>query len=137
VSAVSRRIEQFGTATIAVVFFDLGPGLSEYRTHVGVDDRIVLAADPDLIAARAFDVGRGRALRVWGPSTFLAYARLMMKGRAVHRHNADSLRLGADFVLAPDGRIAAAYRPDRPDDRPAVDELVSAVRSLTEPEGRP
>ena len=128
-SAVSRRLEEFGDATVTVVFFDVGPGLDAYRSHVVVDDRIRFVVDADRTAYRALDLGRGRATKVWGPKTFLAYGRLLLQGRSLRRHTADALQLGGDVVIGADGRLVIAFRPPAPDERPSIDQLIEAVEA--------
>jgi hypothetical protein len=55
---------------------------------------------------------------VWGH-----YARLLLGGERLQRLGRDSLQLGGDFVVGPDGVVAWA-RPQRADDRPPVGVLL-------------
>ena len=125
--AVRDRLDELGDAEVAVVFFDGTDRLDDYRAHHGVPAGITLLADPDRRAYDALDLGRGSWWKVWGPRTFLAYARLIGKGRRYERHRGDSLQLGGDIVIGPDGRLAYVNRPPDPDARPPVDDLVNAV----------
>ena len=46
----------------------------------------------------------------------------------VRRPTEDTRQLGGDVVVDRDGRLAYLFRSSEPDDRPAVDELVDAIR---------
>lgn len=125
--AVRDRLADFGDAELAVVFFDSTDRLGAYRENFAIPDRMRLLADPERLAYTAFGVGRGPWWKVWGPRTFLAYAKLIAAGRSYHRHESDSLQLGGNFVVGPEGRMTYVFRPPDPDARPPVDDLVAAV----------
>jgi hypothetical protein len=55
--------------------------------------------------------------------------RRLRAGRRPRLPPADTLQLGGDFVVNPEGRVACAYRSAGPDDRPSVDDLVTAVHA--------
>ena len=128
-AAVRDHLDQLGDAEVAVVFFDGTDRLDQYREHFDVPERIRLLADPDRRAYAAMGIGRGPWWRVWGPRTVLGYLRLMRQGRSYQRHEAgsDTLQLGGDFVVGPDGTMAYVFLPPDPDSRPPVEDLVAAV----------
>ncbi len=121
------RLDSFGGAEVAVVFFDSTDRLGAYRAHLELPARIRLLADPDRRTYEAFGIGRGAWWRVWGPGTVLAYARLAAAGRRIERHRGDPLQLGGDVVISPDGRVSYLYRPPDPDSRPPVEDLLRAL----------
>ena len=121
------RLDRFGDAEVAVVFFDSTDRLGAYRAHLDLPPRIRLLADPDRRTYEALGIGRGPWWRVWGPRTLLAYARLAARGRRVQRHRGDSLQLGGDMVISRDGLVSYLYRPPDPDSRPPVEDLVHAL----------
>ncbi|MGE3449230.1 MAG: AhpC/TSA family protein [Microbacteriaceae bacterium] len=119
------RFDDFGDAAIAIITFSA-------PAQVVVYQRMRLAPLPVLVdEARstyaAYGLGRGSVWKVWGPKVWWAYARLLRRGRRLHRPTEDTLQLGGDFVVGRDGRLAYAFRSQDPDDRPPVDELVAAV----------
>jgi hypothetical protein len=56
-----------------------------------------------------------------------AYGRLLRAGRRPRLPSEDTLQLGGDFIVDPEGRVAYAYRSAGPDDRPSVDDLLAAL----------
>lgn len=124
---MSGHLDELEPVEVVVVHFDGADRLGEYRTHHDVRDEVRLVADPDRRLYGTFAIGRGSWRRVWGPRTIGAYLRLMRKGRRYRRHTGDSLQLGGDVVVAPDGRVAWVYLPDEPDARPTIEEVAAAV----------
>lgn len=127
--AVSERLDDLAPVELVVVHFDQVDRLADYRRFHGLPDEVRVVADPERGLYGAFGVGRGSWARVWGPRTWLAYARLIGGGGRYRRHRGDSLQLGADVVVGPDGRVAWAFLPDEPDDRPTADQVVAAVEA--------
>ena len=67
---------------------------------------------------------------MWGLKTIKRYLQLglqSMKGLRVPTE--DTLQLGGDVVIGPDGRIRFLYRSEGPDDRPLIQDMVVATRS--------
>jgi hypothetical protein len=129
VLAVRDHLDTLDPVDIAVVHFDQTDRLGEYRRFHRIPDRVRLLADPDRDLHALFAIGRGPWWRVWGPRTFVAYARLLRAGGRYRRHRGDSLQLGADIVIAADGTMTTIFRPSEPDDRPSLAALESALDS--------
>lgn len=66
----------------------------------------------------------------WGPRTFYTYARLMLSGRRWRGIQGDSLQLGGDFIVDPEGLLRFAYRSRDPSDRPGVDVLLDELNGI-------
>jgi hypothetical protein len=83
--------------------------------------------DLDRGAYRAWGLGRASLRQIWlSPATWARYARLLAGGERLRPLGRDTLQLGGDFVVDPDGHVAYA-RPQRRDDRPPVGELLEAL----------
>ena len=90
-------------------------------------------ADPAKVHYRALGFGRASVRRVWlHPRVWRRYAALLARGRRPRPPEGDTLQLGGDAVLCPDGRVAWRYASTGPDDRPSADEVVLAARSIRE-----
>lgn len=81
-------------------------------------------------AYRAWGLGRAPWWRVWlDPAVWAQYATLLRGGARLRGAGRDTLQLGGDFVVAPDGTIAYS-RPQRRDDRPPVGQLLAVIERL-------
>ena len=115
-------------AQVVVVTFAAAEELSQYRSHVNVPFSIL--SDPERSTYRSYQLGRGSFRDIYGMGTLRMYASLLRKGRKLRRPAQDTRQLGGDFVIDRDGRIAAAFYPTSPDDRPSIAQLASAVAAL-------
>lgn len=122
---MSDRIEELGDAEVVLVLFTAARNLRGYRSRNRIG--YTVATSEDRAAYRAYGLGRGSVWRVWGPRVLRSYARLFRRGRRPERPTEDTLQLGGDFVVGPGGRLVYAFRSEGPDDRPPVDDLVTAV----------
>lgn len=119
------RLHDFGDARLAAVTFATAEELPAHRMHLELP--FPMLADPDRETYRQFDLGRGALRDIWSLGTMTMYARLLRQGRRLRRPTQDTRQLGGDFVIDPQGRLAAAFRPASPDDRPAIESLIEAV----------
>lgn len=121
------RIDELGDAEVALVLFARQRNLRGYRNRNGIPYTVVTSEDR--AAYRAYGLGRTSAWRAYGWRIVGRYAELLRKGRGFERPGEDTRQLGGDFVVAPGGSLAYAFRSSGPDHRPSVDELVAAVRA--------
>lgn len=86
--------------------------------------------DQDRITYRAFGLGRGSFRRVWGWKAARRYLDILRaEGTAgLKRPTEDTLQLGGDFVVDPEGNLSYGFWGDGPDDRPSTEDLIAAVR---------
>ncbi len=89
--------------------------------------------DGDRSAYRAFGLGRGPVARVWGWRAARRYVEILRTDGfgSLRRPSEDTLQLGGDFIIDRTGRLAYGFWGDGPDDRPSVDALIDAVRSVS------
>jgi hypothetical protein len=108
----------------------IGPGtpaeLRRYRDLLGLT--MPLLSDPGWSTYRDFAFGRaGVRETVVAPRHWLAYARLIARGRRPERPRQDVFELGGDVLLDASGRIVWIYRSRLPDDRPTPGEILAAI----------
>ncbi|MBA3736220.1 MAG: redoxin domain-containing protein [Actinobacteria bacterium] len=119
-----QRIDALGT--VLFVAFD-EPDRLQRTLLRGLKLPYPLLVDPERSAYRAWGLGRGSVVRVWGdPRVWLRYAAEIARGERLRRPRTDTLQLGGDFVVDPEGTVVYS-RPQRRDDRPPVAALLQAL----------
>lgn len=121
------RLDEFApnTDVVVVTFTDS----ERFEGYLGRNDLpFPVVIDPDRTAYRAFGLGRASIARAWGVRPALAYLRLFARGRwrDLRRPTEDTLQLGGDFVISPDGALVYGFWSSGPDDRPRIEELIAA-----------
>lgn len=117
--------ELLSNVEFAVVTFAGADRLPAYRDHVGITTAVL--ADPERKAYRAYGLVSASLWRVYRPATLKKYAVLLRAGKRLRKPTEDTRQLGGDFVIGRDGRIAYAYRPVAPDDRPPPHVIADAA----------
>jgi AhpC/TSA antioxidant enzyme len=79
---------------------------------------------------RRLDLPRARARDVYNAGTLARYASALARGTRIQRPVEDTRQLGGD-ALVNDGVVLRLWRPRSPDDRPAVADMLEALRELS------
>ena len=125
---MSDRLAEFGDdVEVALITFTSVEKLTAYVADKNLPFPVVL--DRDRSSYRSYGLGRGTVRRVWSPKALKKYVEILRKDGlgALSRTDEDTLQLGGDFVVGPDGTLVYGFWGEGPDDRPTVDELVAAV----------
>jgi peroxiredoxin len=120
------RIQDMG-ADIVVVSF--GAGLLARRWLEETKAPFTLLLDPRREAYKAYHLDRS-LLRSWNLNTFLRYVRLLLSGYRWRGIQGDSAQLGGDFIVDRDGIIRLAWPSRDPTDRPSIDDILNALKSM-------
>jgi hypothetical protein len=130
VAAVRGHIEQFGDAEIVLVTFTRQRNLRGYRGRMRLPFTVVTDETEQIY--KTYGLGKGPWWKVYGIGTIKRYfALLTQEGYQVgdlKRPSEDTLQLGGDFVVGPDGRLTYVFRSKGADDRPEISELIQAVQ---------
>lgn len=111
---------------VAIISFAAPPALRAYETGFGLEDA-ALFSDPERHAYAAFGFDRASVARVWlDPRVWLSYAKLVARGRRPAPPEEDTLQLGGDVLVGPDGRIRWIHRSTGPADRPTIAQVLAA-----------
>lgn len=116
-----------GEAEVVVVTFANPRVLRNYRRRFA--DPLTVLADEERVLYRALGFGRGSLWRVWGWRSARRYIELLRAGHRLERTDADTLQLGGNAVVGSDGTLAWVFSGRGPDDRPTMDQIISAVRA--------
>ena len=111
--------------TVVMVTFDSGPGVDGYIRETGIAWPVL--ADRSRALYKAYGMARGRWWDIWGPATWAAYLKLLLRGRRLRTPTADVNQLGGDVLIDPEGIVRLCYVGNGPADRPAVSELIRIV----------
>lgn len=125
------RLAELGDNTeIVLVTFTDPSNLEAYRSAHELPFPILV--DPDRDAYRAFGLGRGSIARIYGWKAARRYFEIFRSDglSGLARPTEDTLQLGGDFVVGPDGSLVYGFWGEGPDDRPDVDELIAAIGSM-------
>ena len=117
-----KRLE----AQVVVVSFARPEQLALYRERVDLEGATLLS-DVERAAYAAFGFDRASTARVWlSPRVWIAYARLLARGRRPEMLEDDALQLGGDVLVDAEGRITWVHRSQGPEDRPSIDAVLAA-----------
>ncbi len=84
-----------------------------------------LLADPTWSLYRAWGFRRASWVGIWlSPATWLAYLRLLARGRRPSRPAQDIYQLGGDAVIDRRGIVTWLYQSRHPADRPSAAEII-------------
>ena len=122
------RLDDLGAATeVVLVTFTNQDELATYQQRNALPFPVV--SDPSRAAYRAYGLGRGSVARVWGWQAARRNAQILRRSglRSWRRPTEDTLQLGGDFVVNPDGTLVYGFWGEGPDDRPSVDDLIAAI----------
>lgn len=132
------RWQALDAAALFVVFDE--PDLVCRTMLAGMDVEALpfrVLVDRDRASYARWRLERARWWTIWlDPKVYLRYWRLLRSGERLQAGGADTLQLGGDFVIAPDGTIAYA-RPQQRDDRPPVGELLRAAETVSRLNAQP
>lgn len=127
---MSDRLDELGTDTDVVLIMFGDVAFDRYDMS---SISYPILRDPDRSMYRAYGLGRGSLLDVWGWAAIRKYVGIIRRGgrSQLERATEDTRQLAGDFVVAPDGTLAWGYWGDGPADRPSVDAVIAAVRSTS------
>lgn len=130
-----RRSEELEAAGIAVlvVSFEARERVRAYRDATGLAFPVLLDQTRRLYRGYAMD--RAGFFDLWGPATWLAYARELLAGGRPGPGGGDTGQRGGDVLLDPAGIVRLHHVGAGPGDRPGIETLLRVVRGPGAPGG--
>jgi len=123
------KLDGLGATALFVVHDD--PTLIRRGLLDGLEVPYPVLVDRERGAYRGWGLRRSSRAGVWlDPRVWARYAALVARGERLRPFGRDTLQLGGDFVVDPDGIVTYA-RPQRRDDRPPVSVLVHELRAAS------
>lgn len=126
--AVRDQLERFGPDTVVVLATFTEPQhIDAYLERRPLPFPVLI--DADRSTYRAYGLGRGTVRRVWGARMAKRYLEIFREQgfERPPRATEDTLQLGGNFIIDPQGTLIYGYWGEGPDDRPEVDDLVAAI----------
>lgn len=138
-AAVRDRLDEVAgargeQAEVVLITFTTPEELDAYQLRRQL--RLPILIDADRSVYRAYGMGRGSFLDVWGWRSVRRYWQILRpsgpgRRRDLHATSEDTRQLGGDMVIAPDGRLSWGHWSTRSTDRPSVDDILRAVADAT------
>ena len=125
---MSDALEPVDDVDVVMMTFTEPEHLASYQQRHDLAS-LSIVVDPDRAAYRTFGLGRGSIPRVWGLRAAKRYIEIFRSqgfsrpGRATE----DTLQLGGDFIINPQGTLIYGFWGDGPDDRPSTEALLDAL----------
>jgi hypothetical protein len=122
-----RAFEDLDTQVV-VVTFERGPLARAYVADTGLAWPILV--DEDRTLYRAYGMLRGGRWQIWGPRTWWAYAKELLRGitPSASALGSDGNQLGGDVLVDASGMVRFLHVGSGPGDRPSVAALLAARR---------
>lgn len=126
---MKERFEDFGPEVeLALVTFSHPKYLRAYRSRTGWKHAILI--DSELAVYHQFGYRRGSIWRIYGWRALHQYYSILRRDGlgTLEKATEDTLQLGGNVVIGPDGSTSWIFQGAGPDDRPTVDQILSEVR---------
>jgi len=65
---------------------------------------------------------------IWGPKTWLAYLKEIIKGQKLKKSEADIMQRGGDVLIDPNGIVLMHHVGEGPADRPSVEKILRIIK---------
>jgi peroxiredoxin len=65
---------------------------------------------------------------IWGPKTWLAYLKEIIKGQKLKKSEADIMQRGGDVLIDPNGIVLMHHVGEGPADRPGVEKILRIIK---------
>jgi hypothetical protein len=118
------EFERLGLKVVVVTF------AYDYLARTYVEDTGLtwsLLVDSDRQVYRSYGMLTASFWDIWGPKTWLAYGRELLKGRKLEKSEDDIYQRGGDILIDPAGIVRLHHVGNGPADRPPVDRILGVI----------
>jgi len=112
---------------IAVVTFESGFLAQSYAEETSL--AWPLLVDDTRETYRAYGMLSASFWDIWGPKTWWAYLKEILKGQKMKKSEGDLSQRGGDVLIDPDGIVSLHHVGAGPADRPAVESILERIPS--------
>lgn len=116
---IRRRVK------VAIVTFENDFFARSYIAETGLDWPLLI--DSDRVLYRGYGMLAASFWDIWGPRTWLVYARELLKGQKLQAAGSDVMQRGGDVLIDPQGIVRLHHVGNGPADRPEVAEILARI----------
>lgn len=110
---------------MVVVTFEAGFLARRYMEENSLEWPLLVDANRDIY--RAYGILDAGFWDVWGPSTWWAYLKEILRGHLPEKSSGDVRQRGGDVLIDPEGIVRLHHVGSGPADRPKVDTILQAA----------
>ncbi len=110
---------------VVVVTFEAGFLAQQYVTETQLSWPLLI--DESQATYQSYGMLSASFWDIWGPKTWLVYARELFKGAKLQQSAGDIYQRGGDVLIDPDGMVRLHHVGDGPADRPAVELILNMI----------
>lgn len=110
---------------LAVVTFENDYFARAYAAETGLDWPLLIDSDRTLY--RGYGMLTASFWDIWGPRSWLAYGRLLLRGETLKPSHADVMQRGGDVLIDPTGIVRLHHIGAGPADRPDVATILARL----------
>jgi alkyl hydroperoxide reductase subunit AhpC len=127
-SQLRQRADQIASLdlSVLVVTFESPQHARRYVEEIELPWPMLIDENRSLYRAYGMEPGNWR--EIFGPASWAAYGKLMIRGRMPRRPTGDTQQLGGDVVIDPSGVVRLHHVGSGPADRLSIEQLLEAVR---------
>ena len=118
---------------VAVISFARHDHLKRFADHLG--HPYLWLADPERRSYRRLELRRRGPGAIAPPRVIWAHIRFALRGKIWHPEQLDVAQMGGDFVFDRYGNLTLTHLSSTSDDRPSVQDLMSAFRRAASASG--
>jgi hypothetical protein len=121
------RIEEFRRRKVRIVVVTFE---NDFLARAYVEDTSLtwpLLVDDTRETYRAYGMLAASFWDIWGPATWWAYLKEILKGERLRKSEGDLSQRGGDVLIDPDGIVTLHHVGVGPADRPSVERLLGRI----------
>jgi hypothetical protein len=123
-----ERKDELSTKNIKVVVvtFEAGFLARQYMEENSLEWPVLVDANRDIY--RAYGMLDAGFWDIWGPGTWWAYLKEIVRGQLPNKSSGDIRQRGGDVLIDPEGIVRLHHIGSGPADRPKVDSILLAAK---------
>lgn len=116
---------------VVVISFEANFLARQYIAETGLEWRLLVDESRSLY--RAYGMLDAGFWDIWGPGTWVAYCKEILRGRLPQKSSGDIRQRGGDVLIDPEGVVRLHHVGTGPADRPEVAAILRTVASWKKP----